>query len=90
MKLKNELPQNIHNFLMASKIYNPLYVYLKDGIYLNYGPMKGLNLSKSYMEDSDKVLEYLENILDNENTPYKLKVDTRQVIEDLYLLKNNY
>jgi hypothetical protein len=68
---------------MNSKEYKPLYVYLKDGIYINYGPIKGTNLTKSYSEEPDKVLDYLENILDYEFTPYKTKVITKEVIEDL-------
>lgn len=83
MKMNNKLPQQIHNLLMQSPVYKPLYVYLKDGIYINYGPIKGTNLTKSYSEDPDKVLEYLENILDYEYTPYKTMVITREVINDL-------
>ena len=84
--MREKLPQQIHNLLMKSPVYKPLYVYLKDGIYINYGPLKGTNLTNSYMEDSDKVLEYLQNILDYEYTPYKTKWNTMEVISDLLQL----
>lgn len=81
--MDNKLPKQIHNLLMQSPVYKPLYVYLKDGIYINYGPIKGTNLTKSYSEEPDKVLEYLDSILDYKYTPYKTKVATKEVIEDL-------
>jgi hypothetical protein len=87
MRMNERLPQQIHNVLMASKVYNPLFIYLKDGIYINFGPIKGTNLTKSYSEEPDKVLDYLENILNHDNVPYKTKINTLEVIKDL---KNNY
>lgn len=77
--------KSVHNLLMKS-VQIPLYLYLKDGIYLNYGPLQGTNLTKSYIKQPLEVLEYLDNVLENDNTPYKLKVITREVIQDL---KNN-
>lgn len=83
----SKLDQRVHNMLMISNIGRNLYTYGKDGIYFNYGPYKGKNLSKSYMDGDDNVLEYLENIIDSENAPYKIRVATVEVINDLI---NNY
>lgn len=87
MKIRKQINQQVHNLLMSSKGGLQLYIYGRDGIYFNYGPMKGLNLSKYYNENSDKVEEYLDNIIDNDNTSYKMKMVTKEVIKDL---KNNY
>lgn len=90
MKLKKptDVPHQIHNLLMSSKTYKPLYMYLKDGIYLMYGPLKGTNLSKEYEKDSDAVIDYLHNVIDYEYTPYKTKWQTIEVINDL--INKNY
>jgi hypothetical protein len=87
MKIRNTLPQNIRNFMMTSKHYKPLYLYLRDGVYVMFGPLEGINLTKSYMEEPEKVLDFLDNILDSDNAPFKMKEDTREVMNDL--LKNN-
>lgn len=79
--------KRVHNFLMSSKSNRELYTYGIDGIYFNHGYLKGKNLSKHYREDSEKVLDYLESIIDNDASSYKMKVRTKEVILDL---KNNY
>lgn len=74
-------PQQIHNLLMQS-YSKPLYQYKKDGIYIMAGPYKGMNLNKLYKED-DRIIDYLEAILDNEASSYKMKWITKQVINEL-------
>jgi len=72
---------------MSSNI-NPLFQYRKDGIYfIGKGVHFNTNLSICYIENSDGVLDFLENILESDDIPYKTKVVTKQVINDL---KNNY
>lgn len=87
LRIINEMPRNVRNFLRTSKMVKPLYVYLRSGIYFNYGPFTGESLTKLYRENDEFVLQYLENILDSDEAPYKIKLDTIEVIKDL---KNNY
>jgi hypothetical protein len=88
MKMNNKIPKQIHNLLIETSNYKPLFNYQKDGIYIMFGPIKGANLTKSYIENPDGVLEYLENILDSERCSYKLRVNINEVISDLK--NNNY
>jgi hypothetical protein len=81
-----KLPTRIHNILMSTKIYTPLYVYLKDGIYINYGPYKGLSLTDIWNNNSEVAERFIDNLLDSE-IPYKLRFETSEVYKDL---KNNY
>jgi hypothetical protein len=80
-------PERVHNLLMSSKIEKGLYTYNPDGITMNFGYLKGQNLTKCYMENPEGVLDFLERILENENVPYKTWFHTLFVIGDL---KNNY
>jgi hypothetical protein len=76
----------IKRLLMMTKSI-PLYEYRPDGIYLNYGPYKGTSLTLYYKNNKDNCLEYLENIIDSDWAPFKIKEQTKSVIKDL---KNNY
>lgn len=86
MKIKKKIDLGVRNLLMQGKTI-PLFEYRKDAIYINFGPQKGKNLCKYYKEDPDNCLEYLDNIVDHEETPFKLKIITQQVQQDLI---NNY
>lgn len=78
MKKKNE---RLHNLLMQG-YSKPLYEWRKDGIYIIQGPFKGSNLNKLYDED-DRVIDYLEAIIDNDASSYKMKWITYNVIREL-------
>lgn len=80
MKKQN---QRVHNLLMSSKLEKGLYTYGKDGIYINFGYLAGQNLSILYRENEEKVLEYLEGIIENDNTSYKAFIHTVAVMSDL-------
>jgi len=86
MKIKKEIPRAVKNFLMMGKTM-PLFQYKVDGIYINMGPYTGTSLTKYYSEDPDSCLEYLDGVIENDNTPLKLKIITQQVQTDLI---NNY
>ena len=87
MRMDTKLPKQIHNLLMGTPSYRPLYQYMKDGIYIVYGPLKGNNLTKCYSDEPEQVLEYLESIIEHDESSYKMKMITKEVIDDL---KNNY
>lgn len=76
----------IHNLLMQS-YSKPLYNYKRDGIYIMEGPYKGMNLNDLYKKDA-RIIDYLEAILDNEASSYKIKWITKQVITELTSDKN--
>ena len=78
--------ERVHNMLMIMDNQVNMYEYRKDGIYIKFGPMKTDNLTKSYKENPDNVLDYLQNIIDNKEVPYKTRFITTEVIKDL---KNN-
>ena len=78
--------KRVENLLKKTKI-KEIYEYRKDGIYINYGYFKGISLSKEYIKNEDSVERFLENILDSDAAPFKLKWQTREVLKDL---KNNY
>jgi len=82
MKKQNE---RVHNLLMGSKSDKGLYTYGPEGIIINFGYLKGQNISKYYIENPEGVLEYLERILENEDVPYKTWFHTLSVIDDLKL-----
>lgn len=82
MKKQND---RVHNFLMNSKSEKALYTYGADGIYMNFGYLKGQNLRILYRENPEGVLEYLEKIIENEDVPYKTWFETLTVMDDLKL-----
>lgn len=86
MKIRKVIDKRIHNLLMRSDVKTP-YVYKVDGIYLET-KWVSKNLTKYYMVDSDGCLDFLEKIYDNEETPYKVKVTTRGIINDF--IKGKY
>ncbi len=77
----------IHHFLMSCKNTRPVYEYRKDGIYFLFGPYKDYNLNTLYIQNEEKCLEFLQNIIESDEAPYKTKWITKEVINDL---KNNY
>lgn len=79
--------KRVHNLLMSEREAKPLYEFRKDGVYIMYGPWATRNLVKLYKVNSDSVSDYLYSILENEECPYKVRVNTKDVI--LYL-KENY
>ena len=76
----------LKNFLKKSKI-REVYEYPKDGIYIIWGPWKGLSLTTLYNDCEEVVERFIDNILDSDEAPFKLKWQTKQVLQDL---KNNY
>lgn len=81
-----DIPDNVMNLLKNNPYYKPHYQWTKRGVYILYGPLEGVNLNTMYIDNPEKVLDYLDNILDYEGTPIKLKEDTKSVIN--YLLDN--
>jgi sulfur transfer complex TusBCD TusB component (DsrH family) len=84
MKIKREIPENIYNLLMSCKHHTPLFLWLKDGVYVNFGALKGTNITKAYEEDSESVLNLLDD-LKSRDIPLKLKLAIEEVEE--YLLE---
>lgn len=85
-----KMPRNVRNFLRTSpRIMKPLYTYSVNGIYINFGPWEGKNLSKLWIEDSENVERYFENIFDadEDKVPIRLLMDSIEVYKDI---KNNY
>jgi lantibiotic modifying enzyme len=76
------------NVIMVSPRYSkPLYSYKRDGIYINYGPLEGKNISKMYIENSEIVEKFIDNIFDSDRAPIRVIMDTIEVYKDL---KSNY
>ena len=76
------------NVIMVSPRYSkPLYSYRRDGIYINYGPLEGNNISKMYIENNEIVERFIENIFDSVKEPIRVIMDTIEVYKDL---KSNY
>ena len=76
------------NVIMVSPRYSKaLYTYKKDGIYVNFGPLEGKNISKMYIKNTEIVESFIENIFDADNAPIRVIMDTIEVYKDL---KNNY
>jgi hypothetical protein len=76
---KQALP--IHNLLMRS-YSKPLFNYKADGVYILSGPYSGQNLNKLYKKDN-RIIDYLEAIIDNDASTYKMKWITSEVIKEL-------
>lgn len=87
MRIVKEVPKGVKNFLKTSRISKPLYSYQKDGIYVMFGPLEGKNISKLYIEDSELVERFIENIFEADSASIKVIMDTVEVYKDL---KNNY
>jgi hypothetical protein len=68
---------------MGTVFKKELYYYAVDGIYFLYGPLEGKNITKLYMENPDGVEEFLEKIIESDLSPYRMKINTKLVLEDL-------
>lgn len=87
MKRIKEIPRQVRNMIKSSRVIKPLYKYRKDGIYVMFGPWEGKNISKCYIHNPEEVDRFIENILDADEVPIRLIMDTVEVYTDL---KNNY
>jgi hypothetical protein len=87
MKRIKELPIQVKNLIKSRRVSRPLYMYKKDGIYVMFGPLEGVNLSKRYIKNEEEVENFIHNILDADSAPIRMIMDTLEVYKDL---KNNY
>lgn len=77
----------IEHFISQTKYTDPLFIYSKQGIILNQGPQKGLNLTEIYIGNECEIIELLDKIGD-ESTKH-LRTIIKMVKEDLESIKNN-
>ena len=87
MKRVKELPRQVKNLIKSTRVNKPLYTYKKDGIYVNFGPLEGKNISKMYIKNPEIVEYFIENIFDADTVSIRLLMDTVEVYKDL---KTNY
>lgn len=64
-----------------------LFKYKPDGIYIKISKFVYKNLSFYYKEQPNECIDYLDNLLDNDDLSYKAKYTIKQVQDDLI---NNY
>jgi hypothetical protein len=87
MKRLEKIPKQVKNFIKTNRVMKPLYTYRVDGIYVNFGPLEGKNISKMYIENNEIVESFIENIIYADEAPLRIVMDTFEVYKDL---KNNY
>jgi hypothetical protein len=87
MKRVKEMPVQVKSLIKSRRVIKPLYTYKKDGIYVNFGPLEGKNISKMYIENPEEVEYFIENIFDADSASIRVIMDTVEVYKDL---KNNY
>lgn len=80
MKIRKVIDQRVHNVLMSGDSKTP-FIYKVDGIYL-VTKWSSTNISNYYIQDPERCLDFLEEIIENEETNYKTKIAARQIIND--------
>jgi hypothetical protein len=81
-----DMEPNVKNFFKTTKEARPLYEWRKDGIYIKWGPWMGLNLTQKWIDNSEEVERFIENIMESDEAPIKLMMNTIDVYN--YLKKN--
>ncbi len=71
----------IEHFISQTKYNDPLFIYSKNGIILNQGQNKGLNLTKSYIGNECEIIELLDKIADDSTR--HLRTIIKMVKDDL-------
>ena len=84
MKIMRKIEPETNNIVFYYE--KKLYTYGTDGIYICFGKFKGTNLTKSYIEEGDGIIEYLYDITESSDINELTEI-TYRVIRDI---KNNY